>query len=40
MVNGIKKTGIGLLSRGLHVPMVPSAVRMACLTGGAGVGLG
>ena len=40
VVNGIKKTGIGLLSGGLLMLMVPSAVRMACLTGGAGVGLG
>ncbi len=40
VVNGIKKTGFGLLGGGLLALLVPSPVRMACLTGGAGVGLG
>eukprot|EP01043_Picozoa_sp_COSAG02_P051425 COSAG02_NODE_5410_length_4351_cov_5.357479_2_plen_41_part_00 len=40
MVNGIKKTGIGLLGGGLLALLVPTPVKMACLTGGAGVGLG
>ena len=40
VVNGIKKTGVGLLGGGLLALLVPSPLRMACLTGGAGVGLG
>lgn len=40
MVNGIKKTGVGLLGGGLLALVVPPTVRMACMTGGAGVGLG
>ena len=40
VVNGIKKTGIGLLGGGLLALLVPAPVKMACLTGGAGVGLG
>ena len=40
VVNGIKKTSVGLLGGGLLSVLVPSPFKMACLTGGAGVGLG
>ena len=40
VVNGIKKSGVGLVAGGLLALLVPAPIRMACMTGGTGVGLG